>query len=145
MNGESLSLDAAVASARKKVLPPALLLMVTSAFPILLGMVALSFTLLSIYLRWLATRNGSAPADPTAALLEVAPNLIVAALSMCWYAFVALAGWKLWRLESSYPVTFAAAVMACVPCSLCCVLTLPAGIWTLIVIHDSEVRNLLQG
>ncbi len=58
--------------------------------------------------------------------------------------FIVWAALKMMRLEG-LPLAFVACVLALIPClSPCCVITLPFGIWGLIVLNDPVVKRAFE-
>jgi hypothetical protein len=47
---------------------------------------------------------------------------------------------KMKKLER-YGLAMTASILAMLPCSLCCVLGLPIGIWALVVLMKPEVKS----
>jgi hypothetical protein len=54
------------------------------------------------------------------------------------------AGWQMRQLQS-WSLCVAGTVAAMLPCSACCILGLPMGIWALIVLLDNEVKQVFNG
>jgi hypothetical protein len=54
------------------------------------------------------------------------------------------AGWQMRQLQS-WGVCVAGTVAAMLPCSACCIVGLPMGIWALIVLRDNEVKQVFNG
>ena len=54
---------------------------------------------------------------------------------------VALVGANKMRKLENYPLALTAAIVMVLPCSPCCVLSLPFGIWALVVLCDPQVRD----
>lgn len=44
------------------------------------------------------------------------------------------------RKLKNYPLSIAAAILAMLPCSACCIVGIPIGIWALVVLSDRSVR-----
>lgn len=55
-------------------------------------------------------------------------------------ALVLLGAIKMLRLQS-YGLAFAACIVAMIPCSCCCVLGLPFGVWGLVMLNKPEVKS----
>lgn len=82
--------------------------------------------------------------DPDAALAMLLMGVATVAISIvpvvmnlviCWGA------WKLMRLES-YTWSMTAAILALIPCQPpCCLLTIPFGIWAIVVMQEPAVRD----
>ena len=54
------------------------------------------------------------------------------------------AGWQMRQLKS-WSICMAGSILAMLPCSLCCILGLPMGIWALIVLVDTDVKQAFYG
>lgn len=67
--------------------------------------------------------------------LQIVFNVIFIAAN----AFVAFGGLQMQKLQSR-SVCMIAAILAMIPCSPCCLLGLPIGIWALIALNKPEVR-----
>jgi hypothetical protein len=113
--------DAAYAQAR--VQGPALALLITFGL-----MLALSMTMLVVFLVALATGDNNEPE----ALFQFVFSIPMSGL-------VVYGAYKMRRLEN-HGLAVAAAVLAMIPCSGCCVLGLPFGIWALVVLNDPSVK-----
>jgi hypothetical protein len=59
-------------------------------------------------------------------------------------ALTVYAGWQMRQL-SSWGVCMAGSIVAMLPCSVCCILGLPMGIWSLIVLIDNDVKQAFYG
>jgi hypothetical protein len=64
----------------------------------------------------------------------------VRVLGLAIGGFIILGGIKMKKLES-YGVCIAASIVAMLPCSLCCIFGLPIGIWSLVVLNNTDVKN----
>jgi hypothetical protein len=64
-------------------------------------------------------------------------------IALCWAGIVLTGGYKMKQLEGlSHAKT--AAIMAMIPCNVCCLLGLPFGIWALVVLNRPEVRSAFK-
>lgn len=61
-------------------------------------------------------------------------------LGLVFAAFILFAGLKMLALRN-YQLAFAAAILALLPCTVCCVLGLPFGIWAIVVLNKPEVKS----
>jgi hypothetical protein len=52
---------------------------------------------------------------------------------------ILLGAWKMMRAES-YGLALTASILSLLPCTACCVLGLPFGIWGLVVLNDANVK-----
>jgi hypothetical protein len=110
------------AYALNKVQGPAIALMVTFGIALALSLVSLVMIVVMI---------AQGEAEPTA-LLQIVFSLPLS-------IFVLYGANKMRRLEQ-HGIATAAAICAMIPCSGCCVLGIPFGIWALSVLNDSYVR-----
>jgi hypothetical protein len=53
---------------------------------------------------------------------------------------ILMGGIKMKKLES-YGLAMTAGIVALLPCSVCCIIGLPIGIWSLVVLSKPEVKN----
>jgi hypothetical protein len=58
--------------------------------------------------------------------------------------FVLFGAWKMLQLQG-WGLAVAGAIVALVPCQSCCCLTIPFGIWALILLFNAEVKASFQG
>jgi hypothetical protein len=81
-------------------------------------------------------------ADPEAreALPGVGVLLGAGAVKLLLDLLTLYAGWQMRQLQS-WGLSVAGTVAAMLPCSICCILGLPMGIWALIVLLDNEVKQ----
>jgi DNA-directed RNA polymerase subunit RPC12/RpoP len=122
--------------ARKAVQAPATALMI-------LGGAGLLFAILNVLLNVLAPD----------AVPQVAPvgnpgafqvgKVIGLAASVLWGPIVALGGYNMYQLRSRSSVLLGA-IYGMLPCSPCCLLGLPFGIWALVVLGRPEVTRAFQ-
>jgi hypothetical protein len=70
---------------------------------------------------------------------------IISLISIAVAPILIYGGIKMMRAQR-YPIAFIAAILALFPLtSVCCILGFPIGLWALIVLLSSEVRNVFQG
>lgn len=120
---------------------PGMLLMIAAIFPILMSLLSLAVNVLSIGLGATADMGGG---DPAMAMFSGTVGLLSAIFGLFFYGFVAFGGYKLMKGES-WGIALAACIMALLPCNLCCILTLPIGIWGLVVLNDQQVKAGFRG
>jgi hypothetical protein len=70
-----------------------------------------------------------------AIIISMITNLIHMALA----GVMVLGGFQM-RLLKNYGLSMAACICALVPCSCCCIITMPIGIWGLTVLTDRDVK-----
>ena len=85
-------------------------------------------------------------ADPEArdALPGIGVLLGFCAVKLVLDLLTVYAGWQMRQLRS-WGVCMAGSIAAMLPCSACCILGLPMGIWALIVLLDNEVKQAFNG
>ena len=88
-------------------------------------------------------RIGTLLADVGPDIEEVVITVIAGLLVMGVYAIVLLGAIKMKRLES-YALAVTASILAMMPCSGCCIIGLPLGIWALVVLCDHNVRSAFR-
>lgn len=65
-------------------------------------------------------------------------------ISLALSALVTYAGWQMRKLQG-WGLSMAGAVVAMLPCSGCCFLGLPIGIWAIVVLIDNDVKRAFNG
>ena len=121
-------------AAEGRVAGPAIALMIT-------GLLAVVLTIGSLILNLAVIGNARVPAEERGP--RMVGMVIGTLLGMAWGAFVATGAWKMKTLESR-GLAMAAAIVAMIPCSGCCLLGLPFGIWALVVLADPDVKNAFR-
>ncbi|MBM3978456.1 MAG: hypothetical protein FJ299_15900 [Planctomycetes bacterium] len=67
-------------------------------------------------------------------------NIVLSALQLALSLFIGWAGLQMLR-RRHHAACMGAAIAACLPCSACCCLGLPLGIWVLVVLNREDVRQ----
>jgi hypothetical protein len=114
---------------------PAIALLVVGILGVLVGFL---YVVQAIVGRPLVGPGG--PVNPDAAATQQSFAWVFAFLSLIWGAVVTLGGVKLLQLQS-WGSVLVAAIFAMLPCNPCCLLGLPVGIWTLVVLNNSDVKR----
>ena len=73
----------------------------------------------------------------------MAGGIVGAIVALCWAGIVLSGAVQMCRLRG-YGYAMTATIVAMVPCSLCCILGLPFGIWGLVVLMKPEVKNAFR-
>lgn len=130
------------AAALSKVSAPAICLIVA-------GGLTVAFWLLSIILGLLGMDNMNARAFGANQSPEVQRTMqnmrgpmtvTIRVIGLGIGGFLILGGIKMKRLEG-YGVCIAASIVALLPCPLCCLISLPIGVWSLVVLSSADVKN----
>ncbi len=74
---------------------------------------------------------------------EAVGNIGVMLVLVVFYGVMLLGAIRMRKLKS-YGLSIVAAALAMVPCSGCCMITLPIGIWALVVLLDQRVRSAFE-
>jgi hypothetical protein len=85
-------------------------------------------------------------ADPSSrdALPSVGVSMGFGVIALALSALTAYAGWQMRQLRS-WGLCMAGAIVGMLPCSGCCLLGLPIGIWAIIVLIDNETKQAFDG
>ena len=119
-----------------RVKPPAIGLMVTAGIVVALALASLACNVLGAGIGVMGASSGD---EQIANAFSGTIGIISAVVSLAIYGFILFGAWKMMNMES-WGLSMGAAIAACVPCSLCCILTLPMGIWALVVLNDQNVK-----
>lgn len=123
--------------AASKVAGPAISLIVIASLALVLIVVNLILTLSGANTFQMQSFGGQSPE-----LVKFAQGtglVIGAALGFLIYGIVLLGAIKMKKLQS-YGLAMTASILALLPCSPCCVVGLPFGIWALVVLNKPEVK-----
>lgn len=133
--------------ARSKVQAPAISLMVAAGIGMGLQLLLIVTQLLGVGLNWneIARRHGGAEGDTLAALVGGSVLLAIGSIGLIVGGLVVYGAFKMSRLES-HGLAMTAAILSMVPCLApcscsCLPLSLPLGVWALIVLNDPAVRQ----
>ncbi len=124
------------AAASSKVSVPAILMMVVAGLAILLSLLNIVLQLLGTSF---ATLGGGAADERFVRMFSGGLGIVMALLGIAINGFVVFGAMKMKNLEG-YPLAMAATILCMLPCSCCCVISLPVGVWSLIVLLDANVK-----
>ena len=122
-----------------KVLGPAIGLMVTAG-------VGIAFQLLSLVMHLFSSGLQVSAGGEAAilGLLSGGMSMVLSAIAILVGGAIIFGAMKMKRLES-YGLAMACSVLAALPCtSPCCLLGLPIGIWSVVVLLDDEVKGAFR-
>jgi hypothetical protein len=127
------------AAARERVSLPAIFLMI-------IGGLGLAYAVLSITLQVTGNAgpnpfmNPQQANDPAAKAGERVGKVIGGVMIVAWALIVFFGGLQMKNLKNRGFALFSA-VWAMLPCSPCCLLGIPFGIWALVVLSDERVKR----
>ena len=73
------------------------------------------------------------------AMINGTAGIVGAIIGFIFGFVIAFGGMKMRKLQS-YGLSMTAAILAMLPCSCCCIIGLPVGIWALVVLMKPEVK-----
>lgn len=116
---------------------PAIAMIVAMSMYLLLALLGLTLNVLGIGLG----AAGGAAGDPDGGMIMVQGTIgIISALfGICLSSFVIYGSVQMMNFKS-YGIAMAAMIVGMLPCSFCCLLGLPFGIWGLVVLSKPEVK-----
>lgn len=126
--------------AKAMVQGPAIALLVIGIVGVLAQLGSLAVNLLGAGFGAAGAAGGD---DVIVHLFSGAIGLVTGGLSLIFYAVVIFGAMKMKELEN-YPLAMASAVLALLPCSFCCLLGTPIGIWALVVLLNEEVKTAFR-
>jgi len=129
-------------NAAAQVNGPAIGLLVTGILGILVAIANLVMNLAGIGMaqRQVGQLGGQAKEEMQMQMLIQGPVAIgVAVLALLIYVLVIVGAMKMKSLQS-HGLAMTASILAMLPCSACCLLGLPMGIWSLITLSKPEVK-----
>jgi hypothetical protein len=129
-------------NARQQVEGPAIGLIITGAVGILLGAGSLLLNLVGIGASGLSSELGDyGDYDRYASFASSGMGIFFAFIGLCVSAFVIWAALKMKNLENR-TLAVVASIVAMIPClGPCCLIGLPIGIWSLVVLMKPEVQQ----
>ena len=131
------TLQAPTTDAASKVAGPAIGLIVVASLALVLIVANLIMTLRGATMFQMQNFGGQSP--EILKFMQGTGAIIVAILGFVVYGLVLFGAIKMKKLES-YGMAMTASILALLPCSACCVVGLPFGIWALVVLNKPEVK-----
>lgn len=122
--------------AASRVALPSMLMLVLSGVTALLNMVGIAMNILGS----LGSVVGAGGSEQVGvAIFSGGISVVMGVVSILFNLFVIFGSLKMRKLES-HTLALVAAVLFSLPCSLCCLLNTPIGIWAIVVLLDNNVR-----
>jgi hypothetical protein len=129
---------------QQKVQIPSIVLMATAGVSILIQCISSIWNLIALISGSAAAFAGGADSPAWMSTAMGWPNVILGLLSLAVGGVIIFGGWKMKELKM-YGLAMTASILALIPCiSPCCCLTLPAGIWSLVVLMNQDVKAAFQ-
>jgi len=93
-----------------------------------------------IVLNALGVGMGAMEEQQAYAAMSGAVGIVVALIVLAYSVFIWIAAGKMADLKS-YNQALIASILAMLPCTLCCIVGLPIGIWSVVVLSNGEVKS----
>ena len=120
--------------AEARVMAPAISMLITGVFGILMGLFYLAIAIFDL------NALGGLNRARIRSTNELVAGYAVAIVFLIWGIVVLLGALYLKNLRN-FSTVMVATIFAMLPCNLCCVLGLPFGIWTLVVLNNADVKK----
>jgi hypothetical protein len=132
----------ATSSAGGRVQGPAIALMIVFALGIVGTLLSIVFNLLGMGGGMLGM--GQEMPGGAAQLFSGVIGIVFNILGLGIYGFGIFAALKMKALES-YTMAWVATIIGMLPCSVCCCLGIPIGIWSIVVLMNDDVKASFRG
>jgi hypothetical protein len=131
--------------AAQQVQGPALGLMITAGLALLFVLLSLVMNIAGVGMGSLGGMGGgSAATDQYIAMMSGGVGIVVNLIALGIYGFVLWGAMQMKQLRN-WNMAMGASIGAMLPCSCCCIIGLPIGIWSLIVLLKPEVKSAFVG
>ena len=132
------------AMASQQVQGPAMGLLVTAGLALLFTVLGLVMNIAGVGMSGLSGMGGSAATDQYMSMMSGGVGIVVSLLGLALYGFVLWGALQMKQLRN-WNMAMGASIAAMLPCSCCCIIGLPIGIWSLIVLMKPEVKSAFVG
>jgi len=132
--------------ASQQVQGPAMGLMITAIIGILLNLLSLGMNVLGAGMSGLGNMGGSSgAADRYMQYMSGGIGIVFAIIGLAVSGFILWASMQMKQLHK-WTMAVAASIVAMIPCiGPCCIVGLPIGIWSVIVLMKPEVKSSFVG
>jgi hypothetical protein len=131
--------------AAQQVQGPALGLMITAGLALLFVLLSLVMNIAGVGMGSLGGMGGgSAATDQYISMMSGGVGIVSNLLALGLYGFVLWGAMQMKQLRK-WNISMGASIAAMLPCSCCCIIGLPIGIWSLIVLLKPEVKSAFVG
>jgi predicted Zn finger-like uncharacterized protein len=127
-------------AAKVAAMGPAIGLMSVGGLVVLIGLVSLVLNLLGAALVAPHAAGGPGQADW---IIDATSGVLGAIFGICWGGVLVSGGLSFLTLKS-YGYAMTACIVSMVPCTLCCILSMPFGIWGLVVLCRDDVKDAFR-
>jgi predicted Zn finger-like uncharacterized protein len=127
-------------AAASAVAGPGIALMILGGLALLIAATSLALNLVGAAMVVPHAAAGPGGGD---AIANVVGGVAGAVFGLCWGGIILSGAWTMFSLRA-YPYAMTACIVAMLPCNLCCFLTLPFGIWGLVVLLRPEVKDAFR-
>ena len=122
-------------NAAQKVSIPATLMMILSGLAILVSIANIVLNVLGV---GLGAMSGDSDVAMNQAFSGIA-GIVAAVIAIILNAIVVFGAIKMKKLEG-YTFALVSAILFTIPCSFCCVVNTPIGIWAIVTLVNAEVK-----
>ncbi len=127
-------------AAAGKVATPALVIQILAGLSVLANLVSVAWNIL-IMVGAVSAGSGDARVS---GMMSGGISLALNGLGIFTNAFIIFGAQKMKGLEA-YGMAMAACILMMLPCSCCCIINLPVGIWGLVTLMDANVKASFRG
>jgi hypothetical protein len=133
--------------ASQQVQGPALGLMITAGLAILFTLLSVVMNIAGVGMQGLGDMGGMGGNDAAAQYMTYMSGGVGIALNLVGLAIYGFVLWGAMQMKQlrKWNIALGASIGAMLPCSCCCIIGLPIGIWSLIVLMKPEVKSAFVG
>lgn len=129
-------------AAQQQVSGPATGLLVVGILYIVLSILSLLLNVLGVSL--MASQGGGPKgAEDPNMMAQAAGGIVGALIGIVFGGLITFGSLKMKNLQS-FGLAMTASIIAMLPCHICCLVGLPIGIWSLVVLNKPEVKSSFQ-
>ena len=134
------------AGAAQQVQGPAMGLIVVGALGVIWQLISLAANIFGVGMAGLGNipGGGSAATDRYMQYFSGGMGIVFAIIALGLYGFAIWAALQMKQLRK-WNISVGGAIAVMLPCSCCCLIGLPIGIWALIVLMKPEVKSAFSG
>jgi hypothetical protein len=131
--------------AAQQVQGPAMGLMITAIIGLVFGLLGLVMNIAGVGMTGLGNMGGGGAADQYMSYMSGGVGIVSGLIALAVSAFILWASMQMKQLRN-WNMSVAASIVAMIPCiGPCCIIGLPIGIWSLVVLMKPEVKSAFVG